>query len=371
MIQVLDLIVRIVLFLLGLNVVIFTILSAVRTFVLPRAVNVPLTRFVARGVRTIFDLRMRLSKVYSYEDRDRIMAMYAPVMLLSIPVAWLILVMLGYTLMYYAIGLPTIHEAFRLSGSSLLTLGFFVSDGPPLLLEFSEAMVGMILTALLIGYLPTMYSAFSQRETLVSKLSVRAGTPPSAVEMLARIHRQRGLDSVPDLLAEWENWFVIVEETHTSLSALVFFRSPKPDQSWITAAGVILDTASLYLSTVDHQPNVVQVPLTIRAGFMALRHIATFFRIPYNSEPKPGDPISISRQEFDAAYNELVAQGVPVKADREQAWKDFAGWRVNYDVPLLALAALTMAPYASWVSDRSLPTPVRQRLRVGNGNGKP
>jgi hypothetical protein len=366
MVQILDFLARLALFLLGGFVVIFTILSAIRTFVLPRSDNVALTRNVARTVRIFFDIQMRLKKVESYEDRDRIMAMYAPVLLLSIPVVWLVLVMVGYTLMYYAIGLPSIHEAFRLSGSSLLTLGFYVSDGAPLILEFAEAMTGTILIALLIGYLPTMYSAFSQRETLVSKLAVRAGTPPSATEMLARIHRQRGLDSIPDLLAEWENWFVSVEETHTSLSALVFFRSPKPDQSWITAAGVILDTASLYMSVVDHQPNVVQVPLTIRAGFMALRHIAGFFRIPYNPEPKPTDPISISRQEFDAAYNELVAQGVPVKADRDQAWRDFSGWRVNYDVPLLALASLTMAPYAPWVSDRSLPMPVRQRLRIIN-----
>lgn len=73
----------------------------------------------------------------------------------------------------------------------------------------------------------------------------------------------------------------------------------------------------------------------------------------------PGDPISIARDEYDAVYDRLVASGLPLKADRDHAWRDFAGWRVNYDSVLLALAALTMAPEAPWTSDRSL------RLRRG------
>jgi hypothetical protein len=67
----------------------------------------------------------------------------------------------------------------------------------------------------------------------------------------------------------------------------------------------------------------------------------------------PQDPISISRSEFDAVYDRLAAKGVPLKPDRDQAWLDFAGWRVNYDPVLLALADLTMAPPAPWSSDRS------------------
>jgi hypothetical protein len=363
MINPLEIVLRIVIFLVGLWIVFFTLTSAVRAFVLPRNDNVWLTRTVARVIRVLFRLRLRIQNAVTYEQRDRIMALYAPVVLLTLPVVWLVLVMLGYTLMYYASSTMSLHEAWRLSGSSMLTLGFFVSDSfQSLVLEFSEAMIGMILTALLIGYLPTMYSAFSQREVLVGKLIVRAGSPPSAVEMLARIYRQDGLDRLPDLLEEWEDWFITLEETHTSLSSLVFFRSPKPDQSWVTAAGVVLDAAALYLAAVQHSSSTVQVALTIRAGFMALRHIAAFFRIPFNPDPKPDDPISISRFEFDEAYNQLVAQGLPMKPDRDQAWRDYAGWRVNYDVPLLALAGMTMAPYAPWVSDRSLPTVIQRQL---------
>ena len=155
------------------------------------------------------------------------------------------------------------------------------------------------------------------------------------------------------LWVQWEQWFADIEESHTSLAALVFFRSPQPDHSWVTAAGAILDAAALLRSTLD-VPHDAQADLCIRAGYLALRRIADYFNISYNRDPKPGDPISINRDEFDAAYDQLAAANVPMKTDRDQAWRDFSGWRVNYDTVLLALAAITMAPYAPWSSDRSL-----------------
>jgi hypothetical protein len=205
---------------------------------------------------------------------------------------------------------------------------------------------------------------------MVTLLDVRAGTPPSAVELLSRARRIRGLDTLTELWEAWEVWFAEIEESHTSLAALIFFRSPQPNLSWITAAGAMLDTAALLASTVD-VPNNPQAQLMIRAGFLALRRIADFFMIDYDPDPRPDDFISISQQEYDAVYDQLMANGVPVKENREQAWHDFRGWRVNYDRVLLALAALTMAPYAPWVSDRSLPrgTMYRRRGRLGNGNG--
>lgn len=352
---------RVALFLFGLTVVVYTVAAAVRTFVLPRSDNVRLTRLVFLAIRMLFNLRLR--KVQTYEERDRIMAFYAPVGLLTLSAVWQVCVLLGYTLMFFASGGLSLYEAFRLSGSSLLTLGFFVSgDTFHLVLEFSEAILGLILTAILIAYLPTMYSAFSQREAAVNKLVVRAGSPPSAIEFIERIWRQRGLDYFPTLMEEWENWFVYLEESHSSLAALVFFRSPAHDRSWVTAAGVVLDAAALLDAAIDVPMNV-QVRLTIRAGFLALRKIADFFAIEYNPTPTPDDPISISRHEFDAAWDHLTAQGLPMKADRELAWRNYAGWRVNYDRVLLALAALTMVPYASWVSDRSLPRTLRNGRR--------
>ena len=91
----------------------------------------------------------------------------------------------------------------------------------------------------------------------------------------------------------------------------------------------------------------------IRAGYLALRRLATFFGFPYDPDPRSDDPISITRQEFDQACERLAAAGVPIRSDREQAWRDFVGWRVNYDTVLLELAALTQAPPTPWTSDRS------------------
>ncbi|MEI6043309.1 MAG: hypothetical protein WCS37_02845 [Chloroflexota bacterium] len=345
---------NVLLFMLGVAIVAGTLLSAIQTFVLPRSARDPLTSLVFRVMRVPFDLIT--NRLRTYRGRDRVMALYVPISLLTLPVVWLTNVALGYMLMYLTLGVQSWQAAFTLSGSSLLTLGFApVTDLTTTLLAFSEAIIGLILVALLIAYLPTMYSAFSRRETAVTLLEVRAGSPPSAAEMILRFHRMKHLSQLNDIWVAWEVWFVEVEETHTSLAALSFFRSPQPNRSWITAAGAVLDTAALVSSTID-QPRQTEAELCIRAGFLALRHIATFFRIPYDPNPKPNDPISVTHQEFEEVYDQLVGAGVPVKPDREQAWRDFAGWRVNYDTVLLALAALTMAPEAPWSSDRSLRT---------------
>jgi len=344
---------HIVVFLLGASLIVYTLGSAIRTFVLPRSSADMLSFMVFLVIFRIISIG--LIPVHAYERKDRIMAFYAPVSLLALPVVWLALVLVGYMGMFWALGVSSWWVAFTVSGSSLLTLGFAqVNDFFKILLTFSEAAIGLLLVALLISYLPTMYSAFSRRETAVTMLAVRAGTPPSAVTMLTRYYSLQKLDKLTQLWETWEMWFADIEESHTSLAALSFYRSPRPQNSWITAAGAVLDAASLITSTVD-MPHDPQADLCIRAGFLALRHIADFFSIPHNPNPQPEDPIRITREEYDVACDELARQGIPLKADREQAWRDFAGWRVNYDTVLIGLATLTMAPEARWSSDRRLP----------------
>ena len=213
--------------LLGIGLVLITMLSAIRSFVLARSARDPITWGVFAAWRRLFDWRLR--RVSTYDQRDRIMAMYAPISLLTLPLVWLTLTTTGYTLVYMALDIDAPLEAFTLSGSALTTLGFARYDGWLLMVTvFSEAAVGLILIALLISYLPTMYGAFSAREAAVTLLAVRAGTPPSAVELISRAHRIRGLDYLSDLWEEWEQWFAQLEESHTSLAPLVFFRSPTP-----------------------------------------------------------------------------------------------------------------------------------------------
>lgn len=347
-----DNLLRVIAFVFGFAVIAVMLRSAVRTFVLPRSANDPISRYVFLAMRLLF--RLIALRVRSYEARDRTMAYYAPVSLLVLLAVWLVFILFGYVGIYWALGVDTWAAAFALSGSSLLTLGIAQPTNLPLtIVVFSEAAIGLIMIALLIAYLPTMYTAFSKRENAVTMLEVRAGSPPSAIEMILRFNRIHGMERLHEVWTTWEEWFANIEESHTSLAALAFFRSPQPEHSWVTAAGAVLDAASLVNAAVDvaHDP---RADLCIRAGHLAFSHIADFFRIPHNAAPKPDDPISISRAEFDAACERLSAGGVPLQADREQAWRDFTGWRVNYDTVLLALAALTMAPYAPWSSDRSL-----------------
>lgn len=336
----------------GLLIVGTTLFSAIETFVLPRSAPDQITRVVFLSTRWLFMLRMRFSR--NFRERDWIMGFFAPVSLLALLPVWLSLLMIGFASIYWGLGIGTWYVAIQFSVSSLLTLGFANQVGTVwLLFSFMEATIGLIMVALLIAYLPTMYGAFQRRESAVTLLEVRAGNPPSAKEMIQRYHRIHGLEQLTDLWRVWENWFADIEESHTSLPALVFFRSPQPDHSWVTASGAVLDAASLVLSSVDVPANP-QAALCIRAGFLTLRHIAEFFAIPYPVDPHyPQESISIQREEWELVCAQLAESGVPLKEDREQAWLDFAGWRVNYDVVLLALAGLTMAPYALWSSDRA------------------
>ncbi len=347
-----EVIVRTLVAALGVAVIFAALSSAIQTLVLPRSASDAFTRIVFTTVRRIFWLRIR--QLPDYERRDRLMAFYAPVTLLLLVPSWLALVSIGFAGLFFAAGIESGIEALTISGSSLLTLGFARGDHwIHTLLSFGEATIGLVLVALLIAYLPTMYAAFSRREQAVTRLEVRAGAPPSAVVMMLRYHRLQRMEYLRELWVEWESWFAELEESHTSLAALVFFRSPKADHSWVTAAGAVLDAAALGASTLELERDV-QMDLTIRAGYLALRRIAEFFGVPHNPEPSfPEDPISVTREEFEAAYDRMQAAGISLKPDREQAWLDFASWRVSYDAVLIALCSLTMAPVAPWSADRA------------------
>ncbi len=337
--------VHVLVFVLGLAAVARIVFSAVRTFVVPRGDNDAISRFLFRSVRKVFGLLAPPSR--SYELRDRVMAYYGPVSLILLPALWLILLAAAYGAMFWAIGLAP-GDAFVVSGSSLLTLGF---DRPAVpggeFLAFSEAAIGLALVALLVSYLPTIYGAFSRRELLVNLLEVRADSPPSPVVMITRMDRLSGLEVLHDLFERWEQWFAELEETHTSLPVLVFYRSQQHNHSWVNASGAMMDTAALMRSAVAVKGDV-QADLTIRAGYLALRRIAEYFNIAFDPNPSPTDATSIGRARFDQALAVLEKAGVPLVRDRDAAWRDFNGWRVNYDAVLRGLERLTMAPTPWW-----------------------
>jgi hypothetical protein len=336
---------QILVFVLGFSGAVRVVFSAVRSFVVPRGDSDPLSQFAFRAIRKVFVLVAAPSR--PYEFRDRVMAYYGPVALVLLPAFWLILLSLSFAAMFWAIGLPA-GDAFVVSGSSLLTLGF---DRPGVpggdVLSFAEAAIGLGLVALLVSYLPTIYGSFSRRELLVNLLEVRADSPPSPIVMITRMDRLSGLDVLHDLWVRWEQWFAELEETHTSLPVLVFYRSQQNNHSWVNASGAMMDAAALVRSAVAAESDV-QADLMIRAGYLALRRIADYFGIVYDPNPSPTDATSIDRARFDEALSVLEAASVPLVEDRDQAWRDFNGWRVNYDTVLRALERLTMAPTPWW-----------------------
>lgn len=336
--------------LIGLFIVFRTVNSAIKAFITPRATDTWLTRAIFAAVFAIFRFRVRNQ---TYQERDRIMAFFAPITLFLYPFVMLVLILIGYMFIYWALGLDSLYEVFKLSGSSLLTLGYASQESVIFkIFEFSQAMLGLILVALLIAYLPTMYAAFSRRETNVALLESYAGTPPTLAEFIARSHRNNELTQLRPVWTDWQLWFAELEESHTSLAPLSFFRSTQPEQSWVTAAGVVLDTASFMLAAVNI-PFEPKAAFLVRTGYIALNRIAQFFQVDFVDAPDQDATISVSKNEFLDVFDMLRSQGVPMVTDREQAWQDFHGWRINYDTALLSLAALTMAPYAQWISDRS------------------
>jgi hypothetical protein len=358
---------RILAGLVGAVMVVASIVSAVKTIVMPRASSSAITRSVFLAMRQVFRLIARGAS--GPEQKDRLLAGYAPIALIATLAAWLLLVLVGFTLIFWGLEDAGWLHAFDISGSSLFTLGFTTSLRTWTSLVFLEAGIGLFLLALLISYLPSLYSVYARREVGIAALEVRAGSPPSAREMIWRYRRLGRLAEIHEVWVDWQRWFAEVEESHSSYPALVFFRSSHPDHSWVTSAGAVLDAASLTVSSVAI-PRDVEAEFCIRAGYLCLREIAGYFGIAYDPDPRPDDPISITREEFMALLERFEEVGVPLKQDREQAWRDFAGWRVNYDAPLLALARLTDAPPAEWSSDRAdgpriRPPVLRRRTRSG------
>ena len=352
----------------GVCTVSAVLLSAVHTFVLPRPATVRLSRVVFLAVRKVIVPLARVRRRWGAEDDT--LALFAPISLLLLPVVWLGFIGAAFTVLYWAVEQDGWRVALTTSGGSLFTLGLVrPPDLPDTFMAFTEAALGIFLLALLITYLPSMYAAFARREAQVALLDSRAGMEGergiSPVAMLIRFHSISGLDDLDDVWGSWESWFVDVEESHLSLAALPFYRSPIPGRSWVTAAGTVLDAAALTESTVD-VPNSPRAQLCIRSGYLALRRISDFFNIAYDPDPSPDDATSISRAEFDDAVERMATAGVPIRGDRDQAWRAFNGWRVNYDTVLLALAALTIAPRALWSSDRMpayAPPPIGRRAR--------
>ncbi len=313
-----------------------TLWSAMLTVVVPRSERPYITRWHFAVIGAIVSWLAR--RLRDPIRRDRLESRFAPFALSTLPFVWAVHITVGFALMFRGLSESSFRDAIVLSGSSLTTLGIRNSDDTvTLLLVIGEALIGLGLVALMISYLPTIYGAYIHREVAVARLEVRAGRPPHPVTYLDRTSRIGWLDQMDEVWAEWEEWFLEIEETHTTHTSLVHFRSAYPARNWLVAAGTVLDTAALIESTVDVKASP-RAALCLRSGFTTLANIADAVGVAHPVDPHwPAQPISVVRADFEAMCDELAARRIPLVEDREQAWRDFCGWRVNYDAALHGL----------------------------------
>jgi hypothetical protein len=287
-----------------------------------------------------------------FETKDRVLALAAPIALLSTFGAWLVLALASYSLLIWGVASGPFGTAIRESCSSMFTLGIASSTRTGLTaVEFAAAATGPLVVALEIAYLPTIYNAFNRRETLVTMLESRAGIPAWGPEILAR-HQLVGIvDNLPSFYGEWEQWAADVDESHSNYTVLASFRSPHPLRSWVLALLAVLDSAALY-NALSPERVPSEARLCLRMGFTCLRDIATALKMPFNADPLPTDPIQLTFEQFRAGAERLRGAGFAVERSDEEAWPHFRGWRVNYESIAYALADFTIAAPAPWSGPR-------------------
>ena len=273
--------------------------SVLRTVVLPRGVPARLARVSFLLVRALLRLRLRLTGRSDYATRDRVFALQAPFGLFAQLLVWAALIWLLFAVMFWslsgsAIDGDSVGLALEQAGSSMLTLGFDAPHGlARQLLSFAAAGVGLTLLALVIAYIPTVYSAFSRREALITKLVVRVGAPPTGPTLLSSTWRLGRFEELEEVWDRWEDWFIDVGESHTTFPQLAFFRSPHPHNHWVLATEAVLDGAALF-TTVCDVPRQSRSELCLHAGVHSLAAIADFLGIPHHP-PEPDAEIELPK----------------------------------------------------------------------------
>jgi len=354
-------ILQIIVFLLGLLIALSTLFSAIKQTVLPGRKKVRLSRAVFRNTFRLF--RVVIIRIHSDAVRDTLWAFYSPMSVMLLPLSWVILLMIGFTMMFWGVSEPSLGTSLSLSGAAITTEGFLApKGGTQITLYIIGGIIGLGIVGLLITFLPTVYSIYLQSEQEVTRVAFRFGAPPSGVKVLAQSYRLGLAQELDEFWHTWEDWFTDMAETHLSNSDVIFYRSSQPGTSWITTAGALLDACSLFSSTVDRQ-DVPWVQLCYQAGCRTLKDIATDVSIPLGSALASSASIQVSRAEYDTACKQLSSAGVPLNGDREESWQAFVSMRSQYGFVLIALANFLSAPQAPWSSDRKLGLTVRDLVR--------
>jgi len=336
--------------LLGTFVVLITFSSVLRTLVVPRGLRSMRVRLVLVTILGIF--RFVARRLSGYPRRDAVLALAAPISTIATLVMWLLCFLFGFTLLLWAIEPIDWSAAFREAGSSLFTLGFASTDRAQLtVVDFMAAATGPIVIGLLVGYLPSLYSAYNRREVEVALLHSRSGEPNWGPEILARHAFVNTVSEIDVLFRSWERWAADVSESHVNYPVLIHIRSAAPWRNWLIACLSIMDAAAMHLAL---NPSLPQGPsrIALRQCFVMVREVARADGITFVSDPDPEQPISLSYNDFEQVCAYLATAGYPMERSPQEAWPHFCGWRVNYEEPIYLLAKQIDAPPALWSGDR-------------------
>ncbi|MCU0278523.1 MAG: hypothetical protein MUF33_08230 [Candidatus Nanopelagicales bacterium] len=342
-------------FVVGLAVWMAATSSVMKTLVVPRGssgLNHLKNEVLGRSFRAV------ARRTRTYEARDRILTYQAPTAIVSSLIMWLLMYFLAYGLMMYAFTPLSLWPAFREAGSSLFTLGYATSDRAGLTtLDFIAAATGPIVIGLLIGYLPTMYSAYQGREAEATLLLARGGEPNWAPELIRRHALVNNVEALDTLWPVWERWAAEVGENHTNFPVLIHMRSARPHRNWLVSLVVVMDAAAMHMSLNPQLPQG-GMRIALRQGIVCLQELCRVERITFDPDPLPDKPSSVSLSDFEDACALIGRAGYTWTRDPAEAYRHFRGWRANYEEQAYALLDEIDAVPAPWTGDRTPALPV-------------
>lgn len=341
---------------LGIAIIASVLLDAFETIVLPRKVQraFRLTSWFYRHTWVPWVRLSRLIRVHSW--RENFLGYFGPLSLILLLVFWAIGLIFGFALMQFGLG-----EHVRLgnepitfgillyhSGETFFTLGY--GDITPVsptarALAVMEAGMGFSFLGLVVGYLPVIYSSFSARELEISLLDSRAGSPPSAGELFARLGCCPDPVVLDGIFRDWERWCADLLSSHISYPVLCFFRSQHSNQSWLGALTTMLDVTSLVLAGIDGIPKE-QAKLTFAMARHAAVDLAQVVNATYDAHAEDRLPAD----QLEKLRKALVAVGMRVKVD-DEADKKLFKLRSLYEPYCEGLARRLLLSVPPWLHD--------------------
>jgi hypothetical protein len=296
-------------------------------------------------------------RIQDARKRETALSYYGPLSLILLIAVWAGALVLGFALIYYGVGSPfagllqprtSFGSDLYISGTTIFTLGLGDlvprTDAARLLLVL-ESGLGLGFLALVIGYFPVLYGAFSRREANIALLDARAGSPPTATELMRRHAFKGGSEALSILLTEWERWSAELLESHISYPLLCYFRSQHSNQSWLGALTAILDTCALMIAGVqDHTAR--QAQLTFAIARHALVDISQIFSLL----PATDLPDRLPPERFELLYGELCQAGTRVCRD-DDSMARLKKMRTLYEGYAEVLSKHLCMPLPPWIAE--------------------